>query len=297
MVRVGILAVLLVGCARSAAAPPAAPAPAPAPAAAAVVPLDLSSEDAFRASVRARLLARGEVKSAEPGDEPLVLRVVNRDDHDLGANLHRFWDLCQRIPANCDAEVDALIAALGATADAPPPDRSALVATVRTAEYLAHARQMVPDAWGEPLVGQLAVVYAFDLPDRFVTARKHDLARLGLTEAEAAALARTNTQARLGRIDQRFDTDDPGTAMLIKEGKGLEPGMLLQLDRWSVLATRVSCTLIVAVPENDALIVVCGGPDDVARLRDAVDAILAQAERPLSNQILVWSRDRWAPAP
>jgi hypothetical protein len=288
-----------VGCGGASAPPAQEPGGSGAASAAppAPVAIDRSSEAAFRSSVRARMLAEKAVTSALPGADPLSLDVVAADGSRVTVNLDRVWDTCTRRADLCEQNVAGLIAALAQTAR-PAIGRGELVVTVRTRSYADNARAQVgAEILSEPLVGDLVVLYAFDEPDRFRYASAADLAELKLSTAEAALLARANVEAQVGNVEELMDDLTPGGGAVIKNGLGLEPSLLLQTERWAAVAARMSCTLYAAAPENDAFVILCGTSAQVADLRTAVTAITAQAEHPMSNQILVWSKDRWTVAP
>lgn len=290
--RLAVCAVLLVGCASSSTAPaPASPAVTVTGPPSAPAPFDRSSEDAFRASVRARMLGDRLVTSAEPGDEPLVLIV----DGQRQLNLHRVWDLCTRLPDQCESEVSALITAVSKT-EPTPPTREALVVTLRETSYAEHARSQSPEVWTEPFIGDLAVVYAFDEPDRIRIATTNDLATLGLTKPEAAALALANVQKAVGPADVARQIR-PGATVLIAMQSGLETSLLLFADQWRAVAPTLPCTLLATAPEPNVLTITCGSDADVAKLRGMIADVLPRVERPLTAQVLVWRADRWQVVP
>lgn len=297
--------VALLGACAAPPAPPASPAPlaapAPAPAPAAATPpvpasFDRSSEEAFRASVLARLLAENLVKSAEPGDEPLVLVVTTRDDHDLQINLHRMWDLCTRRPDLCDDNVSSLIAGVGRT-ERPAPSRETLVATLRAKEWADYARSQIPEVWVEPFTGELVVVYAFDLPDSVRVATTTDLTTLGLTRPAAAALALANVEKAVGRVDEIARQLSPGATLAVAKQTGLETSLLLQTDQWRAVAPTLACTLYATAPEPSLLTITCGTTADLPKLRKMSAELFATAERPLTAQLLAWTKDHWQVVP
>lgn len=294
MTRVlAVLPLVLLACAGPSAphgsATPASPSVGPPRAAS----LDTSSEAAFTRSMRERMIAAG-ARDAVVGDEPLVLRVTAPNGHDLQVNLHNVWTACHRDADACEPSAAELVSA-AVTQPAETGGRDTLVPLVRVRAYVDHTRRDLPTLWTEPFVGDLLVVYAFDAPDRYRLASMSDLTRLGLTPAEGAALARANLEARVGRIDQRLAAYTPGEAMVFKEGNGLESSLLLQQDHWATLASRASCRFAAAAPEPDALVVLCVTSDDeLARFRQAAQAIANSVSNPLTAETLVWSNGRWA---
>ena len=87
---------------------------------------------------------------------------------------------------------------------ADAPDRSTLVPRIKTVDYLASLedRNVPADQlpYTEPLVADLVVSYAFDLPCLFMMASGDTIAGLGVPLSEARAVAVANLERQLSRV-------------------------------------------------------------------------------------------------
>ena len=151
------------------------------------------------------------------------------------------------------------------------------------------AEQMPPTA---PLVGELLVTYAFDLPEQFVMASASNLARAGISLDEVHALATRNLTARLPTIEYY---EGPGVHLAVTGGD-LEACLLLAEKVWDDAATRFKRGFVVCVPRRDRLLVSDGGDAEaIAAIRRAAEEFYTEQDdgHALSLQLMSRVGNGW----
>jgi hypothetical protein len=144
----------------------------------------------------------------------------------------------------------------------PPLDAGLIVAVVKRSVRLSLADKTIPLSGPdqpvvEELPGDLLVMYAFDLPGRFVfLARRHREA-LSLEQGDLRQLSVRNLVKRRPKPKIR-QTDR--TITLILDGD-LEASLLLVDMLWEQLAPRIPGDLVAAVPARDTIAVTGTGLD------------------------------------
>ena len=211
-------------------------------------------------------------------------------------NLDRFWQLCQKQPSDCNAEVEHL-ADEALKIVASPSDKKVapqqLMAVVRATTYFDGVPADVrASTLSEPLLADLLVVYVVDNGGNVRGAQSNDLVSSSVTRAQLPQLARKNLAAALGAPDNAVCQANSFT--LLASGNYYESSRLLLSDFWSALAQKSRGPLIVAAPASDALVVACDpSPSQVKQLQGAAEKIWAQAERPLTKSLLQWTPGGW----
>ena len=136
-----------------------------------------------------------------------------------------------------------------------PDDPSLIVPRIKHVNFLAAVRERVknPDDLPvtEPLVADLLVTYAFDMPETFLMMRARDMQRLGLSAAQLRATAIANLKQRLGNMGREGEPP----LMRMVTGNGLESCVLLMDDFWQKLAGQIPPEIVVGVPTRDLLYV------------------------------------------
>jgi hypothetical protein len=134
----------------------------------------------------------------------------------------------------------------------------------------------------EDLVGELLVLYAFDLPGLFEYLSERDRKALGLDMADLRSLAVRNLTRRRSR-PQTLQGSNP-VVMLRLDGD-LEASLLLVDRLWPQLARGLAGETIVAVPSRDVLAIsgteVTGGVEALRR------AVQIGWERPTNRKLLL----------
>jgi len=149
-----------------------------------------------------------------------------------------------------------------------------------------------PDQWPvtEPLVGNLVVTYAFDLPAGFVMVRPQDLTQLGLAPDQLRKLSLDNLRREMPEIA----VEVTGDVHRVITGKNFEACTLLAPNFWTKVASQIDGEAIVAVPSRDVVLfcssVSSQGLTDMVSLANEV--LRQEAAHALTNELLVW-RGAW----
>ncbi len=180
--------------------------------------------------------------------------------------------------------------------EAAAPSRGALVPRIKHLAFERHLRGVgIPPEQlplFEPLVGELLVTYAFDLPDQFVMANPTNLASAGIAPGEARALACANLSARAPKIT----IERHRGALLVVTGGDWEACLLLQDGLWSGAHARFEAGCFVCAPRRDRLLVSDGsGNDAAAALRVAAASHFAEQDdgHALSMQLMTRHGPTW----
>ncbi|HEY2513308.1 MAG TPA: hypothetical protein VGI39_20710, partial [Polyangiaceae bacterium] len=121
-----------------------------------------------------------------------------------------------------------------------------------------------------------------------------DLTTLGLPRAQLAAVARHNLEGRLMNLDERLAKAAPGSLVAIEPGNYYESSRLLLNDRWAALSAKVKKPIVVAIPGNDAaLVVIDPSREMLAGLAKVARDEYSRADRPISPSLYRWSNSGW----
>jgi uncharacterized protein YtpQ (UPF0354 family) len=175
------------------------------------------------------------------------------------------------------------------------PDASRIVPRIKSTEFLAAIRNLGASADDvpvtEPLVGDLLVTYAFDLPEIFQMLTHRDMAALGLTPAGVRTAAIANLRGQIREI--RTEGELP--VLMLVTGNDLEACLLLLDDVWPAFAAKVAGEVVVAVPTRS--IVLLSSSDSAPGLRVLREAIVEsqrhEATHSLSQHLLIRRDSRW----
>ena len=174
-------------------------------------------------------------------------------------------------------------------------DRSTLVPRIKHVNFVTAlkergipADQMPPT---EPLVADLLVTYAFDLPAMFRIASIADFDRLALRPPEARALAIANLHRQVPKIG----TVGGAPLLRVVTGNESEACSLLVDSFWDDQASQVSGELVVAAVSRD-VVLFCGRdtPDGLAKLRERAGQVQRQDPvHSLSRHLLTRRDGAW----
>jgi uncharacterized protein YtpQ (UPF0354 family) len=149
-----------------------------------------------------------------------------------------------------------------------------------------------PDQWPvtEPLVGNLLVAYAFDVPAGFVMVRPQDLTQLGLSMEQLHQVAIDNLRRDMPEIA----VEVIGDLQRVITGKNFEACTLLAPNFWKKVASQLEGEVLVTVPSRD-VVLFCSSKSSQGLL-DMVgmanEVLRQEAAHALTNEILVW-RGEW----
>ena len=175
-------------------------------------------------------------------------------------------------------------------------DRSFIVPRVKHTNMLAFFRENgIPEKdWPvtEPLVADLLVAYAFDLPEAFEMVTPADLNRLTLMPGELRAIAMRNLRQRIGDIK----TEGQGSPVyMLTAGDDLSACLLLLDDMWEEFAGQVPGKMVVAVPSRGIVLVTSDEwPEGLALMRELVTGVWErETTHRLSDVFLVRTQSTW----
>jgi uncharacterized protein YtpQ (UPF0354 family) len=176
------------------------------------------------------------------------------------------------------------------------PDQSTILPRIKHKEFLASLDAMHVSAHerpiAEPLVGDLLVSYAFDLPGIFQMVAPADLERLAIRLGELREIAVANLKRQLPEIG----INEQLPLRRIVTGNNLEACIMLATTFWSDFSAEMPGDIVAAVPSRDALIF-CSSHD--APAIDAMQTLAseihhAESTHALSEHLFVWQKDQWA---
>lgn len=229
----------------------------------------------------------------------LALEAGDSDAHDL--YLDRLFDVCGRNPEDAVELVDRFVQGMAAEIRAPQnaATRDVLRVIVRPQSYLkmeldSLAGRAAPVA--APLVGDLWLLGACDLPTTIRMLVSSDLTQLGISQAEALAIGKQNLLSTMQKIlAEGAKARQPGVSLLT--GDPYESSLLAFPELWAPIARAGIGDLLVAVPASDVVLFSdSGAPNPVAGMGDLVQEVMAHDERPLVPTIFRWSTGGWSVA-
>ncbi len=242
---------------------------------------------------------------AMPGDKvtvrgPLQLEVVvPAGPHTV--NLNRVWDFCERDRRHCRKEVDGFLENMPGTMtefsgrEIKPAD---IRAVVRSSAYAAQVHRMAangPDHDGivRPIAGDVWMIVVVDRPHGIEPLNHGDMAKLGLTEDQAVALAIKNVAAALPPIEA--DTHPvQQTSFKMVGGDFYDSSRMLLHDSWAKLSAEMGGHLVIAVPNPD-LLIYGNGSGNAERIvfGGFVRMVLGKADKPISADLFEWTPGGW----
>ena len=181
------------------------------------------------------------------------------------------------------------------------PDASRIVPRIKHTNFLHALRDIGTGPndtpFTEPLVADLLITYAFDLPELFEMVRPIDCQRLGLVLAQLRQIAVANLRKQIGEIQAEDFAEGKLSSPLLSlsTGNDLEACLLLLNDIWEPFSRQVRGELVVAVPTRD-LVFVTGSqsPDALEFVRAVVDeARNREKTHSLTRHLLVRKSGRW----
>jgi len=179
-----------------------------------------------------------------------------------------------------------------------PVEKAAIRVIVRGTYYVDYIRKIgaiKPEAGGifRPLAGDLWLICVADLPSAVRPLRQDDIAKLALTEDQAIALGKQNTEAALAPLAEKTHAA-PQMGIAYAIGDFYDSSRILLHDDWAELSKKMDGHLMVAVPATDLVVYGDGTtPAEVEALHDFVVLAAGKAPRPLSATLLLWTPAGW----
>ena len=182
------------------------------------------------------------------------------------------------------------------TATGQPNEALTIVPRIKHTNFLVTLRGIVKNEDDmpvtEPLVGDLLVTYAFDLPETFKMFCGRDLKRLGWSQDELRATAVANLRQQLGEI--QWAGEPP--VLQAFTGNDLEACVLLLDEVWDSLVSHVPPEILAGVPTRDVLLVgsTKSGESGITTLRESIKtARTGNNTHWLTEHLLVRREGRW----
>lgn len=175
------------------------------------------------------------------------------------------------------------------------PDRSSIVPRIKTLQFTAALKELnIPEdqlPYTEPLVADLLITYAFDLPGMFQMASGAAIAEIGIRPEEARSLAIANLKRQLPQIGSQ----ENGPIQRIVTGDNLEACTLLAGPYWDQVAAQTPGEVVVAVPSRD-VVFFCSSrsSEGIAMLRArSAERLQQESTHGLTDRLLVWRNGMW----
>ena len=179
----------------------------------------------------------------------------------------------------------------------PQLDPSQIVPRIKNTQFTAAlASAGVPQDQmpiTEPLVADLLVTYAFDLPSTFIMATPSHLSELGIEPASLRNLAIENIKCQIPNISLQ----QSGSVFRAATGNNLDACTLLSRNLWTNHAQQMNGKLVAAVPNRD-MVLFCDSDseDGIRQMREITEqAFEAGGTHALTKTFLIWSGDGWKP--
>ncbi|MGE3315822.1 MAG: DUF1444 family protein [Planctomycetaceae bacterium] len=148
------------------------------------------------------------------------------------------------------------------------------------------------EPYTEPLVGDLLVTYAFDLPEEFQMVRKIDLTELGIVPSQLRSIAVANLKSRVGMGG--YQGDPP--VLRVGLGKNFDACTLLYDDLWTMLSEKIPPEIVVGVPHRDVVLLTttASTKGGLEQIRAMVNQLYAQDEvHGLTRDLFVRRQNHW----
>jgi uncharacterized protein YtpQ (UPF0354 family) len=176
------------------------------------------------------------------------------------------------------------------------PDRSTIVPRIKHLQFLKVFDEMdIPDGqipYTEPLVADLLVAYAFDMPGIFQMVTHDDLKELGIGPGELREIALANLKQQMPKIG----VADADSFFRIVTGEDLEACVLLASKFWDNTAAKTEGTVVAVVPSRDVLLY-CSSESAAGLefIRALAKEITDTGDtHTLSKHLITWSNGKWA---
>jgi len=175
------------------------------------------------------------------------------------------------------------------------PTADCIVPRIKNHHFLAALRERgVPEDQmpvTRPLVADLLVTFAFDLPDSFQMVSEADVSERGLTKEKLWELAVDNLRKRMPQIGRQGDPP----LMQVVTGENLEACVLLLDEFWRNLASQIPGKVVVSVPHRDVVLVTSSKSEaGLKQIRETTAEVFGQDDvHSLSTTLLSWMGENW----
>jgi uncharacterized protein YtpQ (UPF0354 family) len=157
-----------------------------------------------------------------------------------------------------------------------------LIAVLRGKSYVDRLSTMAVRPLIEPLVGDLTIVYAVDMPGSISVATENEFPGKNLAEVRRIALGNVRKSLRSVKSDDQLQG---ATLYLVEDNTMLSPSLILLGEFWTSISDRYPADVLIAVPRRDQLFIL---DDDVrgwALARRLIDITFQEDVSLLSDKI------------
>jgi uncharacterized protein YtpQ (UPF0354 family) len=175
------------------------------------------------------------------------------------------------------------------------PDRSTIVPRIKNSHFVSALKERGIPAdqmpITVPLVGELLVTYAFDIPDMFQMVSQRSLERLGIERKELHSIAIENLKAKMPNMGLKQE----GPILYVTAGEDLEACSLLARKFWDKLATQVLGETVVSVPSRNVVLITSSQSELGMKTISDIGAEVYENEtmHGLTKQLITWRKERW----
>jgi hypothetical protein len=232
--------------------------------------------------------------------DPLAIKVKPPAGEEMQINLDRIQRFCEVNSAvDCAGEKQRFLGGIAEALtmdDAIKPAQLRLL--VRSNEYAVAYATEIGDGKGQadppvarPFAEGVSVMLGVDYPKTTKIPGQSRLKDLGISEAEAIALATRQVLASLPKVPTLQEVEGK---LLVVAGIDYGASMMLEPERWRALALATGGRLFVAIPaDNDVLIGTVESGKDLRKIEKMVAESYATAGRGISPHVYRWSPTGW----
>jgi uncharacterized protein YtpQ (UPF0354 family) len=184
---------------------------------------------------------------------------------------------------------------------APELDASKIVPRIKHTNFLtAITKEGVPSEevpYTEPLVADLLVAYAMDLPGLYAMMSRRTCEALLLRPEQLRELALENMRRQFPQIRTGELTSNEGVRILrVAMGGGLEACSLLAPRFWNHVAATLAAQPIVAVPERETVLICAESSKEslAAMCEISARAFEEGGNHALTRVLLTWQNGVWS---
>jgi len=183
------------------------------------------------------------------------------------------------------------------TKERPKRDASSILPVLRTTVPGAGSPVQIPlegQPIVEPLIGDLLVCYAFDIPHLWQFVSRADCDRLDIQPASLRGIALENLRARVPHLTLKPIPPVSPPVYMVAGGQGHEAAFLLVSFFWDSNRTWVSGDVVVAAPARDVVFLTGSqSPEGLSGLRDIIERTHSERQQLLTRSLLVWREGEW----
>jgi uncharacterized protein YtpQ (UPF0354 family) len=220
------------------------------------------------------------VDSAVPDTADPARLIVRADGKTYTVDL---TNLFNRIQAYPDEDPQKLITQfIDSFADLKKPlvSEENLVAVLRDKAYADQVSK--GDAWTEPLVGELVIVYMADMPGSMSVVGRKQFPKRELADLRRIALGNVSKWLDHIKSDDRLQV---ATLYFVEGNTLLSPTLVLLDDFWTSIRDRYPGDVLIAVPRRDQLFIFNDDANGKAVARRLIDVTFRDNFSLLSNKL------------